>query len=56
MRLSEGGMSELVMTWLEGRVAMTLDQLIDDASILFVALGDAAADIAQSRRPESSRA
>lgn len=44
-----GAMSELVITWLEGRVDMTLDRLIDDASILFVALGDAAAGIAESR-------
>jgi AcrR family transcriptional regulator len=46
-----GSMSELVMTWLHGRVDMTLDQLIDDASILFVALGDAAGGIAESRAP-----
>jgi len=46
-----GGMSELVITWLEGRVDMTLDQLIDDASILFVALGEAAAGVAESRSP-----
>jgi AcrR family transcriptional regulator len=44
-----GGMSELVITWLEGRLDMTLDHLIEDASILFVALGDAAAGIAESR-------
>jgi AcrR family transcriptional regulator len=48
-----GGMSELVITWLEGRVDMTLDQLIDDASILFVALGQAAAGVAASRSPSS---
>jgi len=50
-----GGMSELVITWLEGRLAMTLDQLIDDASILFVALGDAASGLAESRTTASSR-
>jgi len=48
-----GGMSELVITWLEGRLAMTLDQLIDDASILFVALGDAASGLAESRTAAS---
>ena len=46
-----GGMSELVITWLEGRLDMSLDQLIDDASILFGALGDAAAAVADSRAP-----
>lgn len=50
-----GGMSELVITWLQGRVDMTLDQLIDDASILFVALGDAAARVAESRVPAARR-
>jgi len=44
-----GGMSELVITWLHGRVDLTLDQLIDDASVLFVAIGDAANTIAASR-------
>jgi AcrR family transcriptional regulator len=44
-----GGMSELVMTWLQGRVDLTLDQLIEDASILFVALGEAASGVAESR-------
>jgi hypothetical protein len=46
-------MSELVITWLEGRVDLTLDQLIDDASVLFVALGEAADAIAASRTPVS---
>ena len=44
-----GGMSELVMTWLDDRAEMTLDQLIDDASVLFVALGERASALAESR-------
>lgn len=50
-----GGMSELVITWLQGRLDLTLDQLIDDASVLFVALGDAAAGVAESRAPSADR-
>lgn len=46
-----GGMSELVMTWLDDRTGQPLDQLIDDAAALFVALGDAAGSIAASRAP-----
>ena len=46
-----GGMSELVMTWLDDRTGQPLDQLIDDAAALFVALGDAAGSIAASRTP-----
>lgn len=46
-----GGMSELVMTWLDDRTGQPLDQLIDDAAALFVALGDAAGAIAASRAP-----
>ncbi len=50
-----GGMSELVITWLHGRVDLTLDELIDDASVLFVAVGDAAARIAQARASATRR-
>ena len=41
-----GGFSELLVAWLEGRVASTREQLIDDATHLFLALGDAVGTIA----------
>ena len=45
-----GGFSELLVAWLDGRIDVTRDQLVDDATALFLALGDAAARIA-GRRP-----
>jgi AcrR family transcriptional regulator len=44
-----GGASELVAAWLDGRLDVTRDRLIDDATELFLALGDRAADIAVRR-------
>jgi AcrR family transcriptional regulator len=38
-----GGFSELLVSWLEGRLALTREQLIDDATKLFLALAEAAA-------------
>jgi AcrR family transcriptional regulator len=37
-----GGFSELLVSWIEGRLALTRDQLIDDATTLFLALAEAA--------------
>lgn len=50
-----GGMSELVMTWLDDRAEMTLDELIADAAVLFVALGEGAVALADSRAPAYRR-
>jgi len=47
-----GGFSELLIAWLEGRVASTREQLIDDATHLFLALGDAVATIGVTRAPD----
>jgi AcrR family transcriptional regulator len=44
-----GGFSQLLVDWLAGRVQMSRAQLIDDATALFVALGDAAGQLAASR-------
>ena len=44
-----GGTSELIVAWLDGRIDMTRDQLVDDTTALFLALGEAAADIAAHR-------
>jgi AcrR family transcriptional regulator len=44
-----GGISELVLAWLDGRIDVARDQLVDDATALFLALGEAAARIAERR-------
>jgi AcrR family transcriptional regulator len=46
-----GGTSELIVAWLDGRIDITRDQLVDDATALFLALGEAAATIAARRHP-----
>lgn len=45
-----GGTSELVLAWLDGRITVSREQLVDDATTLFLALGEAAAGIAARRR------
>ncbi len=44
-----GGFSELLIGWLGGRIEITRDQLVDDATALFLALGETAAAIAARR-------
>ena len=44
-----GGMSELVITWMSGRLNVSLDDLIEDASALFVGVGETANAIAEAR-------
>jgi AcrR family transcriptional regulator len=44
-----GGFSELLAGWLGGRIEVTAEQLVDDATALFLALGHAAATIATQR-------
>lgn len=44
-----GGFSELLVAWLDGRIRVSREQLVDDATELFGALGEAAARIAASR-------
>ncbi len=45
-----GGFSELLVAWLDGRVAIGRQQLIDDASELFLALVETAAAISARRQ------
>jgi hypothetical protein len=40
---------ELVLAWLDGRIDVSRDQLVDDATALFLALGEAAAEVAAER-------
>lgn len=44
-----GGTSELVVAWLDGRIEVSREQLVDDATELLLAMGDAAARIATDR-------
>jgi AcrR family transcriptional regulator len=44
-----GGTSELILSWLDGRIDVDREQLVDDATSLFLALGDAADRIASNR-------
>ena len=45
-----GGAAELVAAWLDGRIDVSREQLVDDATELFLAMGDAAATLAARRR------
>jgi AcrR family transcriptional regulator len=49
-----GGFSELLIAWLDGRIDLTREQLVDDATALFSALGETAAAIASRRSRRSS--
>jgi AcrR family transcriptional regulator len=44
-----GGFNQLLVDWLAGRMRIGREQLIEDATALFVALGDAAAAITAQR-------
>jgi AcrR family transcriptional regulator len=44
-----GGMAELLITWLDGSLPITRDQLVDDYAELFVATGETAVAIARRR-------
>lgn len=45
-----GGLTELVVSWLDGRLAVTLDELVEDAAALMVAIGSGAVETARARR------
>lgn len=44
-----GGASELIMAWIDGRIDVSRDQLVDDATALFLAIGETAARRAAQR-------
>jgi AcrR family transcriptional regulator len=44
-----GGLSELLVAWLDGRIPLSRARLVDDATLLLAALGEAAASAAASR-------
>jgi AcrR family transcriptional regulator len=49
-----GGAGELVVAWLDGRIDATRPQLVEDATELFIALGEAAAAVAARRSAPDS--
>ncbi len=50
-----GGLSELLVEWLDGSITVSRDVLIDDATGLVLALGEATASIAASRQKRRRR-
>lgn len=51
-----GGAGEMVISWLDGRIVATRQQLVDDATQLFIGIGRTAARIAAGRMPPASAA
>jgi len=50
-----GGLSELLVEWLDGRIAVSRQELIDDATRVVLALGEATAALAAGRRTRRRR-
>lgn len=50
-----GGLTELIITWLDGRLQITLDELVEDAAALMVAVGAGAVGVARARQPVRAR-
>ncbi|HEX3795385.1 MAG TPA: helix-turn-helix domain-containing protein [Acidimicrobiales bacterium] len=46
-----GGLTQLVVTWLDGRLKVSLDDLIEDAASLLMAVGFTTVNVARSRQP-----
>lgn len=46
-----GGMAELLITWIQGGLSHTREELVDDCVALFVATADATGRIGRSRAP-----
>jgi AcrR family transcriptional regulator len=44
-----GGLSELILAWLEGRIDIEIEQLVDDAVAMFLAIGETAARIGRAK-------
>jgi len=50
-----GGLSELLVEWLDGNIVVSRQELIEDATSVVLALGEATAAIAASRRKRRRR-
>lgn len=46
-----GGLSEMLVEWLEGRLDVSRDQFVDDVTSLVLAVGETAATVAVRREP-----
>ncbi len=44
-----GGVSEVLLDWIDGRIAVSRDQLVDDLAVLALALGETTEKIARGR-------
>jgi len=51
--LLAGGLTELLVTWLDGRIAISREELVDDVTELFVATGEGAVAIARRRAAQT---
>ena len=51
-----GGVSELMITWLDGRLHVTREQLVEDITELFVITGEGAIAIARARNKRTGAA
>jgi AcrR family transcriptional regulator len=51
-----GGFNQLLVDWLAGRIPLERDELVDDATALFLALGDGVAAVTAARQPPGHRA
>ncbi|MBV9411423.1 MAG: TetR/AcrR family transcriptional regulator [Acidimicrobiia bacterium] len=50
-----GGLSELLVEWLDGRITVSREELIEDATTVVLALGEATAALAAGRRKHRRR-
>ena len=50
-----GGISEVLLDWIDGRIDVTRDQLVDDLAALALALGEATEKIARRRAGRTER-
>jgi AcrR family transcriptional regulator len=50
-----GGLTQLVLTWLGGNLNVTIDELVEDAAALMVAVGAVAEEVAMGRQPAAPR-
>jgi AcrR family transcriptional regulator len=48
-----GGLTELVVTWLDGRLDVSLDELVQDAAALTVAVASGAVGVARARQSKT---
>jgi len=51
-----GGLTELVVSWLDGHLQVSLDELVEDAAALMVAIGSGAVGAARARRQDDQHA